>query len=195
MTARNGLSNRNIRAGKLGTIKLTCTVLLCLLIAACHNEMEKIDFFEQKDFPLQSMKSVRVVRSNNGNTQMIMETDTIFMVEKPKKMTVYPNGVDMHIFEGLNKRIADIKVDSAVSFDADNRIEAYKNIVIVDYRSGDTTYMKHLVWNSAAHHVYSDSIVKSVNGQRITYGDGFESDEDFKQPLIKKQRGTLTIED
>ena len=65
----------------------------------------------------------------------------------------------------------------------------------MDFRSGDTTYLDSIVWESATHTIYSKAPVKSVNGQRVTYGDAFESDENFTTPIIYNQRGTMTIEE
>ena len=68
-------------------------------------------------------------------------------------------------------------------------------MVVIDYRTGDTSYLETITWNSAQHRIYSDNPVKSVNGKRVTYGDGFESDDEFTMPYIKGQRGTMTIEE
>ena len=70
-------------------------------------------------------------------------------------------------------------------------MEARNNVVVIDYNSGDTTYMESIVWDKNEKRIYSDKPIKSVNGGRITYGDGFESDESFKNPQILRQRGTL----
>ena len=68
-------------------------------------------------------------------------------------------------------------------------------MVIIDYDSGDTTYMESLIWDKKEKKIYSDKPLKSVNGSRVTYGDGFESDESFKNPQIFRQRGTLEFKD
>ena len=74
-------------------------------------------------------------------------------------------------------------------------VEARNNVVSVDFRSGDTSYLNSIVWNSSEHRIYSDDTIKSVNGQRVTYGDGFESDDNFNEPRILHQRGTITFDD
>ena len=68
-------------------------------------------------------------------------------------------------------------------------------MVIIDYRSGDTSYMENIIWNSAEGRIYSNDTVRSVNGARVTIGDGFESDENFTSPQILHQRGTIQIDD
>jgi hypothetical protein len=51
--------------------------------------------------------------------------------------------------------------------------------------------MESLIWDKKEKKIYSDKPLKSVNESRVTYGDGFESDENFKNPQIIHQRGTL----
>ena len=166
------------------------------MLSSCHNDMEKILIFDHKDIPQQSIDSVCVIRSNFGNRQMSLTAPNVLVLDKPEKMTVFPNGFEMHIFSSEdNSVVADISADSATSLDTRKIIKAHRNVVIVDHRSGDTTYLDSIVWESAIHRVYSHSAVKSVNGQRVTYGDGFESDDDFVAPQIYHQRGTLTIDD
>ena len=41
------------------------------------------------------------------------------------------------------------------------------------------------------HRVFSEHPLRSKNGQRITLGDSFESDDEFKEPHIIHQRGTI----
>ncbi|MBQ9587788.1 MAG: LPS export ABC transporter periplasmic protein LptC [Bacteroidales bacterium] len=173
---------------------LPCFVLLLTCLAACRNDMEKVRFFDPQTLPQQSLDSIRVVRSTDGKKQMVLTAPHVAIFDKPESKTVYDRGVHMQVFDA-SKIVADIQADTAVQNDQEKTIMAHGNVVIIDFRSGDTTYMNSVVWNSRDHRVYSDEPVKSVNGLRVTYGDGFESDEDFTSPQIKHQRGTVTFEE
>lgn len=174
---------------------LPCLLLFLSVLASCRNDMEKVHFFDPKDLPQQSLDSVSMYRSQNGNVDMIMTAPAVTIYETPQRKTVYPKGVNMKFVDKNNKLVASIRADYAYSLDEKKIIEARNNIVVIDYRSGDTSYLKSLVWNSADHRIYSMDPVRSVNGERVTIGDGFESDEEFKTPFILRQRGTMTIED
>jgi hypothetical protein len=65
------------------------------------------------------------------------------------------------------------------------------SVVIVDLQNGDTVYLQDLIWNQLQHRVYSDKPLRSKNGARITLGDRFDSDDEFREPHIIHQRGTL----
>lgn len=188
------LNKRNKYLWKRIKSALPCLTLVSFLLAACRNDMEKVRMFDRHSIPQQAIDSVSVMRSNFGERQMTLKAPFVLVLDNPERMTVFPQGFNMNIYgDHGNSIVADITADSATSLDDRKIIKAHHNVVIIDYRSGDTTYLDSIVWESATHTIYSRAPVKSVNGPRITYGDGFESDEDFTSPIIYHQRGTMTI--
>ena len=173
---------------------LPCFVLLLALTLSCRNDMDKVLEFDPKQYPQQNLDSVRVVRSLGGKKQMTLKSSKVVIFDNPEKKTVYPHGVYMQLFSG-DEPTASISADSAISMDERKLIEAYGNVVIIDYRSGDTSYLNSIVWNSAEHRIFSNDPIRSVNGTRVTYGDGFQSDDEFTTPQIVRQRGTMTIDE
>ena len=176
-------------------VRILISIVFCLLFCSCRNDMDKISFFDRKDLPQQSLDSVRAIRSQNGKRQMILTSPKVVVYDKPKKKTEYPQGFNMQIYEGEKKMVALISAKYAISLDEEKIIKARDSVVVIDYRTGDTSYLETITWNSAQHRIYSDNPVKSVNGKRVTYGDGFESDDEFTMPYINGQRGTMTIEE
>lgn len=174
---------------------LLCLFLCLLPVAGCRNDMEKVHFFDDKELPQQSLDTIQMIMSKHGNVEMIMTAPKVVIYDKPQKKTEYPNGVTLRIVDKNKKDVAVVRADYACSFDEKKEIEARKNVVVIDYSTGDTSYLNSIVWNSGDHRIYSMEPVKSVNGQRVTYGDGFESDDEFRQPVILHQRGTITFED
>ena len=126
---------------------LPCFLLLLPLLVACRNDMEKIQFFEQKELPQQTLDSVCMFRSQEGTVDVIMTAPSVVIYDTPQKKTVYPKGVSMRIVDKRNQPVASIRADHAYSLDEKKIIEARKNVVIIDYRSGDTSYLESLVWN------------------------------------------------
>ena len=135
------------------------------------------------------------MQSKNGNIQFKLTAPTIKKYDGETPKTEYPDGVFVE-FYGSDKAVsASLSAKYAVSFDTKNIMEARNNVVIIDYASGDTTYMESVVWDKNEKKMYSNQPIKSVNGTRITYGDGFESDEKFKNPQIFGQRGVLELKE
>ena len=74
-------------------------------------------------------------------------------------------------------------------------MEAYDSVVVIDYGSGDTIYLQDLIWNSAEDRIYSEHPVRAKNGNRITLGDGFVSNQRMENMQIIHQRGIIEFED
>ena len=81
---------------------LPCFLLLLPLLAACRNDMEKIQFFEQKELPQQTLDSVCMFRSQEGTVDVIMTAPSVVIYDTPQKKTVYPKGVSMRIVDKRN---------------------------------------------------------------------------------------------
>jgi len=172
-----------------------CSAVVSLLLSACHNDMEKVAFFDHKELPQQALSNVRMERSEYGNRQLVMDAPVVNTYSSPEKKTVYPQGLHVRFYNASRHQVADLKADYAVQMVEKKLTEVRGNVVIIDYQSGDTSYLESLVWNEMDHRVFSTDPVKSVNGPRVTFGDGFESDDAFNTPLIIGQRGTMTFED
>ena len=60
---------------------------------------------------------------------------------------------------------------------------------------GKTIYLKDITWKSDEDLIFSNHPVRSVNGQRITYGDGFVSDQRLENLHITRQRGIIEFQE
>lgn len=173
-----------IRNGALALFLICC-------IVGCGNDIEKVKMFEPQELPDNVIKKARIQQSENGRLQMLMWAPIIEQYGSPKSRTVYPKGVFARFYDGYNKPTATLKARYAISYDGRDEMMVRDSVVIIDLQRGDTVYLQNLTWNKMEHRVYSDKPVRSKNGDRVTYGDSFESDDEFKAPLIVHQRGTM----
>lgn len=151
--------------------------------------------FEPQNLPANTFHNATVQRSENGKLQMIMTTPLIEQYVKPESKTEYRKGVYMRFFNGYKKPTATLRARYAVTYDGRQMMMVRDSVVIVDLQHGDTVYLQDLTWNQVEHRIYTQKPVRSKNGQRVTLGDSFESDDAFEAPLIVHQRGTLEWEE
>ena len=97
----------------------------------------------------------------------------------------------MRFFDGYNHPTGILTARYAMTYDKQDITIVRDSVVIIDLQRGDTIYLKDLTWNAMEHRVYSENPLRSKNGKRITLGDSFESDDEFREPHIIHQRGTL----
>lgn len=167
------------------------SVLFCLSLTACTNDIEKVRFFDQKSLPAQTVKEATVHRSTSGKVQMVMTTPLVQKFITPDKRTLYPEGLQVNFLNPDGSKRAYLWALRAEELTDNNMVQAHDSVMIIDYENGDTVYLKNLTWNRNEGRMYSNDLIRAVNGQRLTYGDGFESDDQFTNPQIFHQRGTI----
>ncbi len=181
------LAKNTIYAIRNGALAL---FLVCCIVG-CGNDMEKVKIFQPQELPDNVIKQARIQQSERGKLQMLMWAPVIEQYGAPKSQTVYPQGIFARFYDGYHKPTATLKARYAISYDDRNEMLVRDSVVIIDLQRGDTVRLQNLTWNRMEHRVYSDKPVQSKNGDRVTYGDSFESDDEFKSPVIVRQRGTL----
>lgn len=171
---------------------IAACLIMCIIMSACSNDIESVRFFEQKVLPLQTVINGQVDRSEYGKKQIHLEARKIVQYGQPDQRTEYPEGVKLWIYDSETHGLkAFVRAGFAVSHDNTKLTEIRDSVVIIDYGTGDTSYLQDLYWNAQDSIIYSRKPIRSVNGNRVTYGDGFESDDNFDHPIIVRQRGTI----
>lgn len=166
-----------------------------LTAAGCSNDMKDISQFERQTPPDQEIKGAHIWRSDEGKLQLELDAPHIVQYRTPDTRTLYPEGVELRFFDGQRQLQTYIRADRATSFDDKNILTAKENVVVIDYTNGDTVYLEDLIWRSDEDLIYSNHPVRAVNGNRITYGDGFVSDANMTNLRITRQRGVIEFED
>lgn len=71
-----------------------------------------------------------------------------------------------------------------------------KGNVVVEKSDGKTLYTQQLFWNSRTKKIYSnvDSKIVQNNGRDVFIGEGFESDEEFKDWRFRRMKGRMEVE-
>lgn len=157
--------------------------------------MKDIERFSRQNPPEQEIKEAHIHRSEHGRLQAEIDAPIIMRYSKPSARTLYPKGVDLRFYEEGKDLKTTIHACRAVSFDDRNIMKAYDSVTVIDYSNGDTIYLEDIIWRDDEDIIYSNSPVRAVNGQRVTYGDGFVSDERLSNLRITRQRGVIEFND
>ncbi len=183
----------NIRLKSLIQLLLQTAGVVSLLFVAtsCSNDMETIRFFEKKEMPLQTLSNAELLRSKDGNVQVRLKAPEINKYDGENPRTEYPKGVQLYFYDADKKVKSSLSAKYAIDWEKKKIMQARNNVVIIDYQTGDTTYMETIVWDRNERRIFSNNPLMSKNGQRVTYGDGFVSDEKLENPRILRQRGTI----
>ncbi len=184
--------------GKRGTARLWQLLFplsTFLFLLSCSHDMKEVSQFERKAPPNQEIKDAHIWRSDYGKLQLELDAPRIVQYREPDTRTYYPDGVVLRFYDENRRLQTYIRANKATSYDDKNILTAKDSVVVIDYSNGDTVYLQDIIWKSNEDIIYSNNPVRAVNGNRITYGDGFVSDEDMANLRITRQRGVIEFEE
>jgi LPS export ABC transporter protein LptC len=157
--------------------------------------MKDISRFDRQAPPDQEVRDGHIWRSEEGRLQLKLDAPRIVRYRTPDTRTIYPQGVELRFYDGDRKLQTFIRADKATSYDDRNILTAKDSVVVIDYTNGDTVYLEDIVWKSDEDLIYSNHSVRAVNGNRVTYGDGFTSDANMTNLRVTRQRGIIEFEE
>ena len=107
---------------------------------------------------------------------------------KGVKITTYQN-------DSLTTVDAVLTANYAIYYENRELWEAKGNVV-VEKSDGNTLYTQQLFWNARTKKIYSnvDSKIVQNNGRDVFIGEGFESDEEFKDWRFRRMKGRMEVE-
>lgn len=107
---------------------------------------------------------------------------------KGVKITTYKN-------DSLTEVDAVLTANYAI-FYIDRELWEAKGNVVVEKSDGKTLYTQQLFWNARTKKIYSnvDSKIVQNNGRDVFVGEGFESDEEFKDWRFRRMKGRMEVE-
>ena len=107
---------------------------------------------------------------------------------KGVKITTYQN-------DSLTTVDAVLTANYAIYYENRELWEAKGNVV-VEKSDGKTLYTQQLFWNARTKKIYSnvDSKIVQNNGRDVFIGEGFESDEEFKDWCFRRMKGRMEVE-
>lgn len=177
---------------------LTFSLLLiggCLLGTGCSSNIEKVKFFDRKVLPQQTLTNAEILRSQNGHVQSVIHAATIEQYNEPEAKTLYPKGIEIFFLSNMGDTNASLRANYAVSWDKSGVMMARDSVVIINYPTGDTVYLKELVWNREEGRIFSNYPIEAHNGPQVTLGDSFHSDDSMHHMQIVNQRGVFVLEE
>jgi LPS export ABC transporter protein LptC len=103
-----------------------------------------------------------------------------------------PDGVKVEFFDKEMKPSTTMTARRAIKREKAQQMEAFGNVEVVNAK-GEKLNTEHLVWNEITKKISSDEFVKITTSDKIIYGKGFESNQDFTSYRIFKITGTINI--
>lgn len=175
--------------------KLSCLLLLVVLLNSCEGKIEKIVDFEILSLPSLTGKDINTVFTDSGKVKLVMSAP---IMEKWSNLespySEFRLGMKIEFHDGHKEPIATASSKYAKFFDEENLWELDNSVVIIN-ESGDKLETEQLFWNRDKNLVYTDRFVKITNEDQTVMGTGFESDPQLTRRKIKNVTATIYLHD
>jgi len=180
---------------------LTTVVAGMLSLASCENDINKIKQLSAKQDTLavDTTTNVDVIYSDSAKVKLHMISPLMLEHKDDKQpekaYTEMPHGVKIIFYDTTRQESGNIVSDWAIRHTASQIVEFHKNVVATNIQ-GDTYKSDELIWDPAAHKIYSNKpvTITRINGD-VTQGSPFTSDEKLQRPFLGHGTGIYHVTD
>jgi LPS export ABC transporter protein LptC len=171
-------------------------LLLLLCLYSCGSGSHKVTVMEYDGkYPDESARNIEIVISEEGKINFTLFAPVMNKYYGENSYIEFPEGISVASYSKGEKN-STLTADYAISEEYTQRYEAQKNVVIVDLVKQESIKTEKIIWDKKNKRIYSDVEVTRIKADgTVTKGDGFESDEQFTNYVIKNPRGEILVEE
>ena len=139
-----------------------------------------------------------VIMTRNGRRSYIFKAPLVegyTLAKEPYRE--FRKGVEITTYQDDSLTTVDAVLTANYAIYYENReLWEAKGDVVVVKSDGKTLYTQQLFWNARTGKIYSnvDSKIVQNNGRDVFIGEGFESDEEFKDWRFRRMKGRMEVE-
>lgn len=181
------------------SVSLKCKLLLSacfFLLYGCKNDLRNLPpDISLKDIDNDRASEVTYILSEKGKVKARLYTKDFIGNEKSKPPYMdFLNGVKLELFDDSMHIESTVTAHTARYYTRERNIIA-RDSVVVKNNKGEMLQTEELIWNQQLERFYTEKFVRITYKNEITWGDGLEANQDFSWFRIKKQRGSIPVED
>lgn len=165
-------------------------------LCACENNIKEVEKVtaEKQHVQVETSRKVEIVYSDSAILKAKLFSPLLrhFQTSSPYVEMSEGLNVDFYTKEGV--------IDSRLSAKYGIRYESRKlvelrNNVVVTNAKGERLDTEKLNWDESTQRLYSDKFVKITTPDKVIYGEGFESNQNFSKYKIFKIKGMVAVKD
>ena len=169
-----------------------------ILLFSCSGEPEDASSSAEEAMMTEYSEHLSIINSQNGRRSYHFVTPLLegyTLAREPYRE--FRKGIKITTYQddSLSSVDAVLTANYAIYYEKRELWEAKGNVV-VEKSDGKTLYTQQLFWNARTGKIYSnvDSKIVQNNGRDVFIGEGFESDEEFKDWRFRRMKGRMEVE-
>ena len=168
-----------------------------ILLSSCEDNAPKDDKAAEEALMTEYSEHFSIVESQNGIRSYAFSAPLVEGYSQAREpYREFRKGIKMITYKKDSLSTVDVVLTAnyAINYEKRQLWEAKGNVVVT---KGDsvTYYFQQLFWDARTKKIYSnlDSKMVSNNGRDVMHFEGFETDEEFKDPRIRRGKQHMEV--
>ena len=177
---------------------MTATAIaVAFVVFSCKGKLARTDSKLKEDTPVQTVRNMFIVQTQNGGLQMRMEAD---LMERYDKDTVsyelFPEGIAVYGYDEEGRFETEIVADNARHMtykDGRESWQAFVNVVVKNHIKSEVMETDTLYWDQKNEKLYTNCYVRIYSPDGFLQGYGMESDQRARNSVLLKPFNSYAI--
>ena len=185
-----------IKISNLIVTKLLTSILLCLSLFSCVNDLESIQkvTYDPKA-PDEVTKNLRVFYTDSGYARVEVFASLAETYSKPIAVTKLKDGIKVNFFSADGKIVSTLTALYGEVNYANGTFFVRDSVQLVNHEKKQRMETEALFWNQKDSSIYTTSNVVVRSPQGVLYGDGIRTKQDFSEYEFLKPYGKINFDD
>ncbi len=181
-------------------IATRCTALLLsmglLMATACQNNMSEVEALTAKktEVQVETSRTVEITFSDSAIVKAKLYTPVMLHYLSADPYVEMKEGVKVNFYTPEIVIESRLSANYAIRYESRRMVELRNNVVVTNSK-GERLDTEQLNWDENKKLLYSDKFVKITTPDKVIYGEGFESNQNFTKYKIFKIKGMVAVKD
>lgn len=164
-------------------------------ISSCETDLSEVKVIASNEInlPVETSRNIEIIYSDSANVKARLKSPFLkhFKVERNPYYEM-PEGLHVDFFNIERVVESQLSAKYGVRYENQGIIELRDSVVAVNTK-GETLNTERLIWNEKTDKIYSNKFVKITTADKVIYGNGFESNQNFTRYRILDVKGIINI--
>lgn len=177
-----------------GYLRNIVLIFIGAMFFSCENNLTVIDSLKvDENSPIESSYNVNLEYTDSGKVVMVLKSPEINRFVTSDEFLEMPQGMAMEFYDSLGNIKSTITANYSINYIKKKIMKAENNVIATNSK-GQKLLTEELIWNQNTHKIYTDKRVKVISVDKILFGDGLTSDEQFEDWEISNPTGDITMD-
>jgi LPS export ABC transporter protein LptC len=165
-----------------------------LLISSCSNTDAEIRAVTGKNIGIEVARNIQTDYSLGGKAKARLTAPLMYRYQDTVPRIEFTESIHVDFYDDTLGVESTMDAKFARYLENENKVYLRDSVRIIN-RKGDTLYCNELYWDRSrtGREFYTDKPVRIRTRTEIIDGQGMESSQDFKEPVIRNITGIITL--